>query len=376
MPEPKQIEIKDMASRLEARKKRVSTTLLLGARAGWLYRTSHLITICEKLSPVAFNNLTHNKRFNASYKVLKDSNVLGETEVYHYLRLALAEQAPMHADNYLIHLIEQGYFNEIISTNIDDLLEQAFIQAELKEHKDFEVFSPRKKFFHDDNSPKYRIIKLYGDFTSRDYDLAHPLAYLEQDTDLEQNIKRLLHRPVVAIGIDPELDYDLLKIFPSSKEMLHFVNEDDLTGSSSFASLFQDRSTFYITGQQGQYEHFVTALHNHLNVGVPFTYQLARDIRSSLETIGDQVTTTQQQQQQIQVQLQQIQDQLHTLKLQQQNLYEQIESSYAHQHFSHLQFEILQKSQTNILTALNNLQEQQKRLERSLIQSKEHPFSP
>lgn len=286
MLEHKQFGIKEMADLLEMRKRNNHrTVLLLGSRAGCLFRSEHFYETLQKFSHRGFHNLSPSEQFGECYNILSKTP-FSETEIHSLLRASLQDLTIMRADACLANLIRNGHFDEIISTNIDGGLEQSLVQIGMKEHKDFEVFIPTRAVFHE-KSLSCRIVKVFGDFSLRVYTVKGRRSHLEGNQPLQNALQRVLARDLLIIGLDPTWDGDIFRLLPGKADTLCFVNEEDLRDHELIAPLLQERRAYYV---QTNYDNFIRELFDHLyGAIVPFNYQLGQDILNQLSDMANQL---------------------------------------------------------------------------------------
>src|SRR5947209_20140568 len=127
--EPTQSTIQEMAHMLEIRKmSRHSTVLFLGARAGGLFRSPAFYDAMQRFSKLNFTTLSLAAQFAECYQVLTWLQS-SENELNNILYGILRHVEITEADVCLAELIKQGLFDIIVTTNVDALLEQAFLQV-------------------------------------------------------------------------------------------------------------------------------------------------------------------------------------------------------------------------------------------------------
>jgi hypothetical protein len=122
MREQQQWDIEELAKLLELRKVNGQpTVLLLGMRAGELFRSKHFYESLRRFSHRDFSNLSRIEQFRECYAILT-KNPFSEKDIHSILRTALSDLDVTTADAYLAELVKQGHFDEIIYTSIDDAL--------------------------------------------------------------------------------------------------------------------------------------------------------------------------------------------------------------------------------------------------------------
>lgn len=285
MLEHKRFGIKEMANLLEMRKQNNHrTVLLLGSRAGWLFRSEHFYETLQKFSHRGFNNLSQSAQFGECYSILSKTQ-FSETEIHSLLRTSLQDLTLSRTDACLAHLIRNGYFDEIMSTNIDNGLEQSLAQMGMKEHKDFEILIPTQAF--PDKGLSSRVIKVFGDFSLRVYTIKGRRSYFESNHHLRSALQHILARDLLIVGLDPTWDGDIFRLLPEKADTLCFVNEEDMKDNELISSLLRERQAYYI---QETYDNFVRGLFDHLyGEAVPFNYQLGSDILNQLSSMASQL---------------------------------------------------------------------------------------
>jgi hypothetical protein len=163
-------------------------------------------------------------------------------------------------------LLRNGYFHEIITTNIDDGLEGAMLMLDMKEGRDYEVTRSTRNLIWVNTYIPYHITKVFGDFSSKDYIIKRNL-YLDNNQSLKGFLQSTLSRDVLAVGIDPVWDQDILRIIPAiTNGSLWLVSEEEdiIDKSPDLAALLHKRPSACILGHEGSYDFFISKLHNYL----------------------------------------------------------------------------------------------------------------
>ena len=117
MRKSSQLGIQKMADLLELRKKNHQhTVLLLGSRAGQLFRSTLFYDKILPYSKRNFHQLSRIKQFQECYSILTGDNKFSERDLYSILKASLKNVPVVDADVSLASLIRNHYFDEIIST--------------------------------------------------------------------------------------------------------------------------------------------------------------------------------------------------------------------------------------------------------------------
>jgi len=291
MLERAQFDIKEMARWLEMRRNNNhSTVLLLGSRAGALFHSDHFFDCMRAFSPRDLSHLPRAAQFSENYLTLVNGQ-FSETDIHSIFRTSFQNLALTKADICLAELVKQDHFDEIISTNIDNLLVSSFLQIEMSEQRDFEVLYSHHGLLHEKNA-MIRLTKIFGDFGNRNYNLKRYLGRSDKEQESIGSLQRLLAKDILIVGLDPRWDRSILDAIPaeSGMGMVWFVNEeDDLIDQETIGHILRHRPSQYIVGREGRFEYFIRALHGCLYGGTPLTYQVGRDILNQLVDISDQL---------------------------------------------------------------------------------------
>ncbi len=292
MPEQDSFGIGAIAHRLQLRLRTgYRTTLLLGSRAGALYR-SNLHRKLEEVSLSNLNDLPPPKRFEACYRILfLDARFqFSEAELHQLIGTTLQEVEFSSADFGLADLIKLGYFNTIITTNIDDTLERALSMIDVK---DLEIIigNRARNLEPYGHSSTYQIMKVFGDILSMEYNLKERTKYIHEKSELKKYFEETLSRDVLMIGIDPAWDAALVHMIPFQGGTLWYVDEELPHEESPVGSLLRARQAQCTSGREGNYEHFIFVLYQHLCRSSPFNYKLGRDLLNHMDEVKKRIDT-------------------------------------------------------------------------------------
>jgi hypothetical protein len=294
----RQSTIEEVARLLEVRRQNNHrTVLILGARAGRLFRSEDFFKTLQMFSKRNFSNLSRSQQFAECFFILKSFS-FSDADLYTIISAPLQNSVTTMADTCLAELVSQGYFDAIITTNIDNGLEKALYEIGMKEHHDFEIVLPSSNYqpssyqqFWEEQRLPLRITKVFGDFSLRNYSMQKHTSSFLKKPELEKFLQRTLARDTLVIGIDPTWDEALLQVLPKSAGTLYFVNEEDLTAFEPISSFLQDRQAQYILAS---YDKFIKGLYFNLSeVTLPLNYQLVRDMLDELHTVKKQLANLQ-----------------------------------------------------------------------------------
>jgi hypothetical protein len=267
------LSIQDIAMRLDMRKQhRNGTVLVLGSRAGSLFRSQSFYTTLSRFSSRSFSELSRNEAFEECYRVLQRKEDLGTSDVNGIINRVVQEVTFSGEDEALARLIQQGYFSDIITTNVDDVLEEALRYVGLRAGRDFETKYPT---IHADMNQLHllsctRIVKVFGDFLSGNYAIRERMQYLT--TKARSYLEVFLRKDLLMVGVDPVWDEELLLVCPLLGDTLWYMNEE--TSLPPLAErLMRGRQGAIFCGADGQYSQFFPKLSQqmHPNEAVPVT---------------------------------------------------------------------------------------------------------
>src|SRR5579859_2544487 len=104
------------------------TVLILGSRAGGLFRSEKLYETLKQFGNPSFSSLPRIKQFGECYHILtRRKNMLNfsTTEINTILRDASKEIDITGADICLAELVKSGLFGIIVTTSMDNILEES-----------------------------------------------------------------------------------------------------------------------------------------------------------------------------------------------------------------------------------------------------------
>jgi hypothetical protein len=274
-------ELREIAKLLQRRKQlHHHTVLVLGARAGGLFRSNYFYEILQLFSDHTNKDLSRIEQFGECYPILK--KYFSQMDAHSIIQTSLQDVATTKGDECLAQLLKQGYFDEIITTNIDDMLEQSLLQLKIKKYSDYEVLIPamtKDDQIQVERSHPFRIIKLFGDFASRTYSIERdgPTS-ITNNQIVKSFLQPILARDILVIGLDPIWDKELLHAISAGSGAMWFVGEEISSEYSMITSFPQDRHVVYVEGRDGSYESFMTKLYNMLSENVSSNSQPHDDL--------------------------------------------------------------------------------------------------
>lgn len=271
-------DLKSLVDELEQRKKEGhQPVLVLGSSAGGLYRSDYfLYEHMLRGRPTDLHSLHSTTRRQCFKQVqhLVNERAMNEHDINEFIKTSFRNIDPEEYDICLALLIKNNYFYEIVSTNIDFLVEESFENVGMREGREFEVFFPResrtsaqsfseKVLFPGVKERDYRIIKIFGDFLSREYQISQRFAYFENKPEFKQFLHGLFKSDLLILGLHPDWDEEILHLIPSQGGKLWFVGEEDLSELSIFRSISKTRVVQHIINRHWKYHNIATALYRY-----------------------------------------------------------------------------------------------------------------
>jgi hypothetical protein len=266
MPNATISDIPHLVKALNLRKGNHSTVLLIGSRAGGLFRSKQLYETLKQFGEPSFHDLPRIQQFAQCYHLLtrKTDPGFGLTDIDSILTSALKDVDITDADICLAELVKIGLFDIIITTNVDNILEDSLEYVGLKEMHHFEVFSLRAHARRDqlrfEKRGSCRIVKVFGQLTAREYTIRRS-GYLHQNLEIKQRLEELLTRDIIAIGMDPVWDAELYLAFQAPGDSFWFINEENLNEDSHLSHVGEVRNYKHLTGEAYNYEYFIQILY-------------------------------------------------------------------------------------------------------------------
>lgn len=170
----------------------------------------------------------------------------------------------------LAHLVKSGYFNIILSTNLDNLMEKALNKVELFQPENFIVVVNGKdsteevKEQLESKRVPVKLIKLHGSLES-------PRSYaftVEEIFSFEKNIKaslaRIINQSLLIVGHSMQ-DRDINVLFEEEGKEIHFVNPARPETGSAMDNILKVRDLgSIIEGEQGKFDAFFGQLRRYV----------------------------------------------------------------------------------------------------------------
>lgn len=288
----KSITITEIVGMLEDRKnKNPKVALLLGSRAGALFRSEGLNEELMFYSTRGFVDMSPWERFSECYNILQQNKEeIGKSDLIAILKHALSGINFSKADISLAELVKQDIFKLIISANIDELLDNAMTTLEMKEGHDFVNFSLASHLIQEETvqdivfhnkQDACKIIRISDEAKKLVYSLTQPNAQEANSSFVKRLLERLRTREVLVVGFDPLWDAAFLSALPDKVKTVWFVNEDEKAMDQFLAKSHVEQCNCII-GENGSYEKFLMALQWDINKDIPQYYNLLSEVLSRL----------------------------------------------------------------------------------------------
>jgi TIR domain len=277
--------IKELTDFLKSRKiQRQRVGLFLGHRTGVLYNNAvlyealkaciavsgNLSSLLKPNTPIPYDKLAHHiqlfanlapsNKFKECYSFL--SRHFSENGIHSILFHALKPPPYRGEDELTAKLIKAGFFDTILTTNFDTLLEDACDSLGMKEPVDYGLF-----ICGSDNSKTLgkssiggQIVKTFGDFDSLNYKTVGNEFDIEADQQLKKFLESEMAKDIVVLGYDATWDKPIEQAFQRAGGMIWYVNEEQPSPNTHIAHVLDQRYSKFVGGQDWNYGSFLRTL--------------------------------------------------------------------------------------------------------------------
>ncbi len=259
-----------------------------------MYRSQSFRDISKGFAEFGLKKKSKKDVFRECFDIIRTTE-LSENDWHSILVSSLKDIEVNEADTCLAELISAGYFNVVVTLNIDSLIEKSLDRIGKKETQDYLIASGEKlrklvPGYSGEANVRNIIVKVFGDLDARDYQLVKPEFNLDRDGNLKQYLEEVLSRDVIVIGFDSLWDKPLIRAFPTRGSSVWFVNEEELDKESLLLDVIERRNgSRYIVGDNGDYISFIKELHWALFKRPPDVYYTTRDILNQLHSMKSQL---------------------------------------------------------------------------------------
>ncbi len=174
----------------------------------------------------------------------------------------------------LAELIQAGYFNVILTTNFDIILESSLQSINMVYPKDFTVLingyqreehilTNLKRY----QEPRVKILKLHGDLYARIFQFRLKEIF-EFSKELQQAIEELLEDDAIIVGYSMQ-DSDFYRCFHKVGGEIWYVNPNEPAFGSLADNVREDKGDMFtlLNGIAGYFDEFFIRLHSYLLQG-------------------------------------------------------------------------------------------------------------
>jgi hypothetical protein len=250
------LKIDKIAGCLTLRRKTQNTTILvLGSRAGSLFRNGFLYDTLNLFQTGGINRVSLPQRFAACFHML---NTLNQEERDEIIRTAHKQIKVEEADIQVAQLAKRGFFNMLVTTNITTMLEEAFTKTGMREQRDVTIFTGTSgtatNFLSEATGRRslFTFVKALGDLV--------PDVHSKSAKNLDKLMDDIRDWNVLLVGLDPVWDQHLMqKLFPRNG-IVWYVNEEQPSENTFLARHLFKCKAECILGREGQYELFFHTL--------------------------------------------------------------------------------------------------------------------
>ncbi|WP_420640508.1 HEAT repeat domain-containing protein [Candidatus Leptofilum sp.] len=192
---------------------------------------------------------------------------ISEIERYISLRPYLESQTPSAGYHYLADLLYQGYFDTVLDCQIDRNLEDALLETKIRS-AEYQILINRKddpnRILESIKSsfPRIKIIKVYGDFTTRRFAFSE-LEVIEYCDNLREVLDECLAGHILVANLSNR-DRDLFRLLPRTGGTIWYAQDSALAESHPVTTHIKIRKPVLISGEGEQFDGLFSILHNQL----------------------------------------------------------------------------------------------------------------
>jgi hypothetical protein len=235
-----------------------------------------------------FDSLSRQERFSECYKIFERERILSPEDTKHIFLKAVEEVNFAEEDDCLAELVKLEMFTVLLSPNVDELLENAFIAADMEENHNFLVLSrdyhdPQQVLFQPRRASR-KLIKIQGDVNTLAYNIRR---HLQDDNRqyLESLLEKMQTEELFVVGLDPVWDHGIITALPPGAKTIWLANEDKAVKDLLVKHYEHVEQIKYV---DSDYKQFFTALYTHIN-RVPRDYALTIQVRNQLRVLQQEV---------------------------------------------------------------------------------------
>jgi hypothetical protein len=258
------IRLEQMARQLRfvRRANGLKTVLVLGSQTGALFRRPALQYLVQALATPEYQAASSYEQFAWCFRQLTRQELFSPAEQQALLQGALVPVAPSEADYCLAQLIIQGYFDPIITANVDSLLEQALTKAGWQQFTVINLTAGAEEHnLTDERRPACALFKVFGSLISQQYVLSNRYAHIGRILQYRA-LTQILQRDCLVIGFDQTWDEALHYLFPPQGDTCWLIAEE---ASEGFYALKETRNVLLLHEKDCvDYEIFFGRLYNML----------------------------------------------------------------------------------------------------------------
>jgi len=250
--------------------------LILGSRTGALFRSAEFYDTMKQYALPSFDEQTLTQKFGTCYQLLTNElssqeqdkqaplfPYFDEQKIDAILSLALSKINISSADINLAHLIRLRFFDTVISTNVDDMLELAMENLEMEQGRDFYIYDPdvdAEVLKHTQQFPSH-IMKVFGNFSLNNYKIKQRHNYLSYKQPLVNWLQDVQQHHLFVVGLDPFWDAEIFRMLSMSNEAFWSVDEKVPGKQAESHQTATMRVIWYVHAKEGSYEYFFRVLH-------------------------------------------------------------------------------------------------------------------
>lgn len=257
----------------ENKKRGRAVTLILGSRTSALFYCQRFYRSMRDYSGFTFPQKERVRQFEECYSILTEKGGFTSRDIDHILHEDLSTMKVSTADLYLAALLMQGLFSVVISTHLDDFVEQALLDLGLASPDSYTVYdgydeqSYRKMQKH-----PFTLVNVFGSLETGRYRVQRR-EYFAARPELSDFIRAHGAANVFLLGYDPFWDKELGALLPQSGGTVWCIGEDEhILEHRELQKLDEGRDFVPYIRANGSYDRFVECLYWRCSGRVPVHY--------------------------------------------------------------------------------------------------------
>lgn len=257
----------------ENKKKGHAVTLILGSRTSALFSCQRFYRRMRYYGGFTFPQKERVHQFEECYSILTEKGGFTYKDIDHILREDLSREEVRPADLYLAALLIQGLFDVVISTRLDDFVEQALLDLGMVSPDSYTVYDGYdEQSYRKEQGHLFTLVNAFGSLVTQRYRVQRQ-GYFATRPQLSDFIRTYAGANIFLLGYDPFWDKDLGELLPHSGGTVWYIGEDPrMLEHREWQRLDEGREVVSYNQENGSYDRFIECLYWRCSGEVPVHY--------------------------------------------------------------------------------------------------------